>query len=352
MHGRTKALAGAVAAVAVLIAAAPAGASFPGRNGRLVFADPSQSIKSNEPSKDALVTVRPDGTHRRVVVRMPGVTDAAWSADGRQIVFAARTVDRASAYNSYEIFTVRANGSHLRRLTHNSVADLSPSWSRSGHSIALVRVPYDKYYRPVYDSAELRLLNLDNGKERVVVHGSVREARLSPDSKLIAYTTGQDVFVVPPTGRNPMQVASMADAYLDGALAWETPFPDHPGVYGGTLLFTDYPNVGACDYCSTGVWAASNAEDAYFYRPHTPSDPSRITPWGAYSPWRATWSPNARRIDYCQPGGLVPVAHRGIHTYFAESWRLFTMKRDGTDAREVAPLLGCPTDWQPLPKKK
>ena len=328
MHRCTRALAGAVAAVVILIAAAPAGASFPGRNGRLVYTDSATQ---------AIWTVRPDGTHRRRLVALPGARDPAWSADGRQVVFAARTNPDRLAYNSYEIFTVRANGSHLQRLTHNSVADLSPSWSRSGHSIALVRVPYDQYYNQVLESAQLRVLNVATGRERLVVDGSVRDARLSPNGKLIAYSTGKDVYVVRATGGAPRFVAHLDDAYAIEDLQWDP-------SYGGYLLFTDYNDVGPCDeICTKGVWAVFGVAYAFLNPTYTPGSPDRITPYRAGATRNGVWSPNGRKIDYCAPGGAP---------WVTPGWYMATMRPDGTRAHNVALISGCPTDWQALPPRK
>jgi len=331
MHGRTQALAGTVVALSVLACAAPAGATFPGRNGRLIYADHTGAIS----------TLRADGTHPRHLITLPGATHPAWSADGRQIVFAARVNPNRLAYNSYEIYTMRADGSHLVRRTHNSVADLSPSWSRTGHSIALVRVRFDKYYNQVPESAQLRLLSLASGHERLVVDGFVREARLSPDGKLIAYSTGKDVFVVRATGGSSRLVAHLSDAYLNGDLTWEP----YPSIYsGGSLAFTDYNDAGPCDeICTHGVWSVWGALFAFLNPTYTPNAPNRITPFGEGQTRAAIWSPDARKIDYCVPHGAP---------WVTPGWYIATMHPDGTHAHPVAPISACLSDWQALPPEK
>jgi len=59
-------------------------------------------------------------------------TNPVWSPDGRYIAF---TSDRASRRRKqerngrdFELYTVRANGTHLRRLTSNHAPDLHPDW--------------------------------------------------------------------------------------------------------------------------------------------------------------------------------------------------------------------------------
>jgi Tol biopolymer transport system component len=75
-----------------------------------------------------LHTMRPDGTHIvRLATRYANLSHPAWSADGSKIV-----VDLCG------ICTLRADGSHARRLTLN-VNDSRPTWSPHGRMIAFQR---------------------------------------------------------------------------------------------------------------------------------------------------------------------------------------------------------------------
>jgi TolB protein len=80
--------------------------------------------------KDGTYTIRPDGSRlRRAFRRYWGTGQQPdWSPDGSTIAFVARQ----------HIFTMRANGRRLRRLTDN-FGDSDPAWSPNGKQIAFIR---------------------------------------------------------------------------------------------------------------------------------------------------------------------------------------------------------------------
>jgi Tol biopolymer transport system component len=103
-----------------LIAAAPAGATFPGHNGRFAF------IALDRHGRQALFTEFPRGTGLRLVRR--GTIDSpAWSRDGRRIVFA----------DGNGLGVVRADGSGYRHLEVPPNVDAAdPTWAPDGRRVA------------------------------------------------------------------------------------------------------------------------------------------------------------------------------------------------------------------------
>jgi TolB protein len=80
-----------------------------------------------------LVVMNANGSHLRQLTRTPALeTNPAWSPDGRSIAF---TSDRHAGPGArerwsrdFELYVMRANGTRIRRVTNNSVADLVPDW--------------------------------------------------------------------------------------------------------------------------------------------------------------------------------------------------------------------------------
>jgi dipeptidyl aminopeptidase/acylaminoacyl peptidase len=92
---------------------------------------------TNHPS---LYVVRLDGTHGRRLAK--AAREGAWSPDGKRIAFASVRDGNGSTcssdtcdYNG-EIYVMRANGTHLVRLTNEPADDRNPSWSADGSRIA------------------------------------------------------------------------------------------------------------------------------------------------------------------------------------------------------------------------
>src|SRR5579872_2695806 len=86
---------------------------------------------STASGQSLLLAARGDGSGAHSVPSRPiaGSGGAAWSPDRRQIVF---SISGASG----GLFTMRADGSHVRKLAASLPNDSSPTWSPDGSSIA------------------------------------------------------------------------------------------------------------------------------------------------------------------------------------------------------------------------
>ncbi len=123
----------------VLLAAMPASATTPGKNGRIAF----RRYLNDEHTRGAIFTVNPDGSGERQIPRAARnvvYTEPDWSPNGRWIVYNSWPENDEDASR---ILKIRANGRHLTRLsqscTDNCVSDGFPAWSPDGRQIAFER---------------------------------------------------------------------------------------------------------------------------------------------------------------------------------------------------------------------
>jgi Tol biopolymer transport system component len=84
-----------------------------------------------------LFTIRPNGTGVANLTNTPNM-DEQWpsfSRDGTKIVFRRGNVDR---WETTEIYTIDRDGGHRTRVTHNDAADSSPQWTPNGRRVVFM----------------------------------------------------------------------------------------------------------------------------------------------------------------------------------------------------------------------
>jgi Tol biopolymer transport system component len=89
--------------------------------------------RSGEDRQSDIAVINADGTGLRRLTRTAALeTHPVWSPNGRRIAF---TSDRHAKGRgseplgpAFELYTMRADGTGIKRLTRNRVPDLHPNW--------------------------------------------------------------------------------------------------------------------------------------------------------------------------------------------------------------------------------
>jgi Tol biopolymer transport system component len=205
--------------------------------------------------------MRPNGTHQRRLGSERYVWTPAWSPDGKWIAYAKGRLSAA------QLYLMRADGTHVRRLMHDRNSYLDPNWAPDGKRIVFtssrpgglpgiwtmnlngtgLRLLTDKgdtpawspdgttiAFRSRYPEA-IWLMNPDGSNQRQLTTPLQRKAAQSdvdmqpdwsPDSKWIAFSRQhpanrewqRDIFVVRRDGTGLRQLTS--HHHLNGWAAW------------------------------------------------------------------------------------------------------------------------------------
>jgi len=293
----------AIALVVAMVVPA-ADASFPGRNGRLVFVSDRAASPGQAERDGDLYTIGADGrglktlTADRIFEWTP-----KWAPRGKRLVF-SRFV---AAANVYALHVVRADGSGLKKTTSpRGMNDISPSWSPSGRRIAFVRAPANS---KGWACARVHVVNADGtGLTRVTPEcNQYGELAWSPDGRHFAFRrSGSELYVMDADGSDTQRL--LAWIPLVNGFAWS---PD-----GRRIAFTraDLPGIWAVNADDTGEAALV---------PDVQAD-------------NLSWSPDGREIAFRTVDYRIAVATIGTGS-------VRVLGAGGMARQDFQP------DWQPLP---
>ena len=267
----------AVWAVALPIAA-PANATWPGRNGLLVFSGCRLECEDTGTGADLFVAQSNGSDRHKLTNLSEWETSPQWSPDGSEIVFTCRGSGLLDDPNE-EICIVDADGSDLIEVTDNDVQDDYPTWSPDGSQIAFVR--------GVWPDSELYVMDADGSDSQRLTNDQSRDESpaWSPDGEWIAYVSGDDdqridVFRIPAAGGDRENLTS--SRRHENTPSWS---PD-----GRKILFSRYHRsrrqegwqVWKMDADATNQQALTRTRDGF-----------NVTP---------VFSPNARIIVFNRAG--------------------------------------------------
>lgn len=243
------ALVALVGSVVATFGGAPAGATYPGSDGLVVFVtarsgfaqiwtvDPTNGVEHDlsdgstaegapawNPfgakiafSRAADVWVmKANGTGRADLTASDPHDDdqPTWSPNGKKIAFVS---DRETNGRT-QIFVMNANGSHVVRLTNDAGADSDPQWSPDGTHIAFVS--------NVSGNFDVWSMGANGASPTDLTNNTAADAApaWSPDGDHIVFTSGRshpgsvgaDLFVMDADGGNVVPLNHESNGYSDG----------------------------------------------------------------------------------------------------------------------------------------
>jgi hypothetical protein len=265
-------------------------------------------IQVNGEGKSGLYLVPAQGGIERLIASP--VFDPHWSPDGSRLL-----VRLYIASGESDIYSVRPDGTDLRRLTSQPGDELEPQWSPDGRQFLYYR---SGGFGPL--PGELWVARADGSRpRRLDLPTSAAHARWAPDAKRIAYDDGIGIWVVNADGSGPQAISPNCEANV--CLG--------PGYYAHPAWSRDGQRLaygGAPSAYGSPYWV-------YISRP----DGSNLVevPAGLLEMARPTWSPDVVHLTFngtlteggwpavfvvnADGSGRVPLT--GAENAFAPEWR-------------------------------
>ena len=297
---RTRSILLIVTATAALAAVALGGlasvarsSSLPASSGLIVFT-------GSRDDGDHLFVVGSDGTGRRQLTSGPGFDAVpAWSPGRHRIAFTSTRL--SGTVLQKDIFLVDRDGTGLRPIIQTERDEEGPAWAPDGRSIVFSR------------DSDLYVLTLATNRVRrlTATRSSEGAPSWSPNGKWIAYARDLEIWLIRPDGKQAHGLGKTGVGQ-DWAPDWA---PDSQRIAYESTSRTSNTNP------VTEVWVMGR--DGKGKRRLTPYLPRRVA---ATSP---AWSP------------------RGAQIVFSRGGQLWTIRRDGSRARQLTrpPGYAFSPDW-------
>ncbi len=159
----------------------------------------------------SIYTMRPDGTHLKLIAAVAGAQDPQWSPDGRKIAFQGNN----------GIYTVNADGTQLTQIAAAGGLAGEPAWSPDGMKLLYVKTPLNAATSA--ETTQLWTINANGSRNRRIYQLSTSGRWplpfWSPDGKQIAVAPNFGVFVMNADGSGVRLVGESANQ-----VAWQ-PIP-------------------------------------------------------------------------------------------------------------------------------
>jgi len=225
------------------------------------------AFTANRGGELLLVTMRPDGSDRRVILTgMPGDLHLTWCPDGERIIFDSRPEGSFS-----ELYLLDLATGSVRQLTGDESGGLDESGGfHPACSPVTERIVYS-------DGGDLHLLVLNETRSMPLTTGrpGAIHPSFSPDGRSVVYTSERngnpDLFLIPVAGGEPRRLTDDR-----GADDWAVFAPD-----GKRLIFNS-DRTG-----NRELWILELSS----------GDLTLLTD-GPGNSWQADWSPDGEQIAY------------------------------------------------------
>jgi Tol biopolymer transport system component len=167
---------------------------------------------------------RPNGSGLRMIPADTYVEYMDWSRDGTKVVFMSQEPGASGSDPDYNIYTMNADGSDIRRLTTTPGEDGWPSWSPDGRQIAYATSRDDCRNSkaagclrtgdigPFFD---LWVMNADGSNQHRVTKEMAQFMDWSPDGRYLVFSPGLNIIRPDGTGLARIPAATGGALFLD-----------------------------------------------------------------------------------------------------------------------------------------